>query len=179
MKMSLSLAEFKQCAKILEASTGRPMPRDQAEAYLLLLQDIPFRTLFDACVRSVQEAEQGFIPAVGRIRALAAEALQGILPQAGDEWPSVLKAVRKFGYLRPGEAIRSLSPRAAKAVEAVGWAAICDSENISIQCAQFRMAYEAAAKSEVGLRRISENLRPRIEPGGVIKNLANKMGVPK
>lgn len=188
MVNALTLEEFKQCAKVLAASTGRSMPPEQAEAYLILLQDIPFPALYAACLRAVQETKQNFIPSVGVIRELAAERQHGIYPQAAEEWESVRKAIRRFGYMNKADGLRSLSPRARQAAMSIGWDVLCDSENIAVQAGQFRMAYEAAAKREIEHRKISPELRPRIEAGeqlklhnevrDVVRNLADKFKSP-
>jgi hypothetical protein len=140
------------------------MSKEQMDVYFDALNDIPFDVLKSACKRAIQEQTENWLPAVGRIRALASEAMNGLLPLAGQEWNAVLTAVRRFGYLRPGEAMATLSPIAQQAVRSIGgFLAICDADKTQILFAQFRGAYEAAAARESQFRQLSESVRPRIE----------------
>lgn len=164
-KTILTWPEWMECAGFLIAGTGKPMTNEVAKAYYDMLKDIPRDALRIACKRSIQEADQTFLPAVGMLRKLASEAQLGTLPLASQEWEQVLHAIRHFGYMRSSEAMETLSPICREVVRSIGWATLCDSENISIQAAQFRMAYEHAAKQESTQRRLSAELRPRITAG--------------
>lgn len=191
MQANLSKAEWLKCSAVLAAGTGKKLDANAMDVWYECLMDIPASVLKAACIRALQECETGFLPAIGLIRRLAAEAACGLLPQASHEWETVRLAVKRFGYMRKSEAMASLSPLTRQAVESVGWDAICDSENISIQAAQFRMAYEAAAKREADLRKISPELRPAITssgehvtprlhqgPSAIVTDLAKRLSAP-
>lgn len=165
----LTDAEWVKCSLFLSAAIGRPIPANQLEAYYDLLNDIPFAALKAACKRAIQEQKDNWLPSVGAIRSHASEVINGQLPQYADEWETVRKAIQRFGWPRPVEGMASLSPLAQHAVKAIGgWMAICDSENPSIIGAQFRTAYEAAARREENNRRVSPELRPVITPGPTV-----------
>ena len=68
---------------------------------------------------------------------------------AGDAWALVLKAVRKYGYYRAPEAVKSLPPAVQKAVENFGgFSAICHSQsNNSYLRAQFMSIYNEVKKA--------------------------------
>ena len=166
MTTNLTFQQFQLCAGVLIAATGRPMNEKTADVYFDLLSDIPLEVLKAACKRAIQEQRDSWLPSVGLIRSFASEAINGQLPQYGDEWETVRKAVSRFGWPRPVEGMASLSPLAQHAIRAIGgWMTVCDSENPSITGAQFRTAYEAAAKREDNNRRISPELRPVITAG--------------
>lgn len=188
----LKAEEWAQCSAYLSAATNRKIPADTNDVYFDLLGDIPYETLKGACKRALQEQRDTWLPSIGLIRSFASEAACGLLPTWADEWDHVRKLVRTCGYMRKADAMRAMSPLTQQAVKGVGWDAICDSENISIQAAQFRMAYEAAAKREADMRRISPELRPAITDGpsvtpkihrgeisDEIKRLADGMNPPK
>jgi len=169
MAAKLSFAEFQICAGVLIAATGKPMNPKTVDVYYELLCDISGDVLMAACKRAIQEQRDNWLPSVGAIRSFASEIINGQLPQYADEWETVRKAIQRFGWPRPVEGMASLSPLAQHAVKAIGgWMAICDSENPSIIGAQFRTAYEAAAKREDNNRRISPELRPVITPGPTV-----------
>lgn len=162
---TLTPEEWAVCSSLLSAGIGRAIPANQLQVYYDLLTDIPLATLKGACMRALQEQKDNWLPSVGLIRSLASEVGNGLLPNWADEWDHVRMLVRSCGYMRKGDAMRAMSPVTQQAVKGVGWESICDSENIAIQAAQFRMAYEAAAKREQDMRRISPELRPAIEYG--------------
>ena len=166
MAINLTFPEFQACAAVLIAATGKPMSQATSEVYYELLSDISYEVLKAACKRAIQEQKDNWLPSVGAIRSFASEAINGQLPQYADEWETVRKAVSRFGWPRPVEGMASLSPLARKAVHALGgWLVLCDSDQPTILAAQFRGAYEAAARREENNRRISPELRPVITPG--------------
>ena len=162
----LSRGEFATCAAYLTAGCGRQMGKEQMEVYYDALNDISFPVLKACCKRAIQEHKDSWLPSVGAIRSFASEAINGQLPQYSDEWEAVRKAISRFGWPRPIDGMASLSPLTQHAVKAIGgWRVVCESENASITGAQFRAAYEAAAKREDNNRRISAELRPVITSG--------------
>lgn len=172
MTDELTKRQWAELVVYLSATIGRPMPGEQAKVYYDLLKDIPFATLQFAVKRAVQEMAQNFIPTVGKIREYAAEYAVGQLPLAAEAWTAVLKAIKRFGYVRRAEALQSLDPVAAAAADSIGWDTLCDSENISILSGQFRMAYEAIAKRFADRMKLSVELRPAIT-GRPQKSIAN------
>lgn len=191
MNKAISFAEWQTCAAMLIAATGKPMQPQTANIYYDLLCDIQLPALQAACARAIQEQKDNWLPSVGLIRSFASEAINGAMPNWSDEWDHVRKLVRTLGYVRKGDAMRAMSPVTQQAVRGVGWEAICDSENISVQAAQFRMAYENAARRESDMRRISPELRPAIAYGpdvtprihrgeisDAVKNLADRLNLP-
>jgi len=158
--------EFAAVMGYLSAGCSRKMDQQQMRVFYDALNDLPAAVLMASCRRAIQQQTDNWLPSVGLIRSFAVEAISGALPNYGDEWANVRAAVRRWGYMRKAEGMASLGHVARLAVEAVGgWQVLCDSENPTILGAQFRTAYEAAAKRESEMRRIGQELRPRITAG--------------
>ena len=158
-------AQFATIAAYLSAGVSRTMGREQIDVYYDSLCDLPFPVLQAAARRAIQEQKENFLPAVGAIRAIAAEVEHGMLPQAAQEWTAVRRAVSRFGYPRKAEGLASLSPLARAAADSVGWDTLCIGENMGVLASQFRVAYENLAKRETELRRLSVDVRPAITAG--------------
>lgn len=167
MKSVLSLEQFKACAKILAASTGRGMPQEQAESYLILLQDIPFEILRAACIRSVQQMNANFVPAVGLIREIAAELQYGPMPQAATEWQRVMKACSAFGFIGQRKAAAELGELTWAIVSEMGWQSICQTEQPDITRAQFVKLFDQRSATHAIQRRISREFRTGIAGNAV------------
>ena len=91
---------------------------------------------------------------------LTAEIMLGELPDWGEGWEQVLKAIKDFGYMRPKEAMDSFDDITRECVKRLGFINICKSENISVERANFRQLYEQianrqrdAVKLPIGLQR--------------------------
>lgn len=66
---------------------------------------------------------------------------------ASEAWENVLENVRRYGYYRQDE-VKYLSDDIKKAVDCVGYKAICLSETIGVERAHFMKAYEALISRE-------------------------------
>ncbi|RAK12539.1 loader and inhibitor of G40P protein [Halanaerobium saccharolyticum] len=76
---------------------------------------------------------------------------------AGEAWYLALKAVRKFGYYNPGEAMESLPPAVREAVRNFGgFTALCHSQETSYVKNQFIKIYQ-----EVNFKRKDTAYLPR------------------
>ena len=123
------------------------LPNEQAmELWFNQLQDIPYKVAETGLNKWVSLNK--WSPSIAEIREMASSVSHGDLPDWGDAWEEVLRAIRKFGHPRPIEAMQSLSPLARKATERIGFLNLCRSENISADRANFRMIYEQLADRE-------------------------------
>lgn len=123
------------------------LPNQQAmELWYRELQDIPYRVAETALRKWV--ATNKWSPSIAEIR----EAVTGIskerIPDWSEAWENVLTAVRTYGSYQPQEAMASLDERTRSCVRRVGFRNICMSENISVERANFRRIYEAAAERD-------------------------------
>ena len=123
------------------------LPNEQAmELWFKQLEDIPYQVAETGLNKWV--ALNKWSPSIADIREMASEIVNGELPDWGDAWEEVCKAIRCYGSYRALEALESLSPLARKATERMGFTNLCMSENVSADRANFRMIYENLAERE-------------------------------
>ena len=123
------------------------LPNEQAmELWFKQLEDIPYQVAETGLNKWV--ALNKWSPSIADIREMASELVNGELPDWGDAWEEVCKAIRCYGSYRALEALESLSPLARKATERMGFTNLCMSENPSADRANFRMIYENLAERE-------------------------------
>lgn len=132
---------------------------ETTQLYVRMLADIPPPVLEVAVAQHV--ASSKFFPTVAELReqavALASEA--GSAPSAAEAWGEVVRAVGSVGYYGKPEFSH---PRVSRAVECVGWQAICLSETPGVERAHFLRVYEQLderAKSDARLLPASRELR--------------------
>ena len=77
---------------------------------------------------------------------MASEIEQGELPDWGEAWEKVIKAIARCGSYDEEGALSSMDEVTRISVQRLGWLTLCMSEDISIERANFRMIYEAEAK---------------------------------
>lgn len=117
------------------------LPNNQAmELWYRQLQDIPYQVAEVSLNKWV--ATNKWSPSIADIREMAATVTSGDIPDWGEGWEQVLKAIRKYGMYQIKEAMDSFEPITRKCVERIGFQNICLSENISADRANFRMIYE-------------------------------------
>ena len=131
------------------------------------LQDVPAEVLGTALRKWV--ATNKWPPSIAELRESCAEVVKGKVPDWGEAWAQVTRAIRRYGYARPEEAMESMQPTTRAAVERIGWTAICESENPETIRAQFRQVYEISAQREVEDRQLPESVK------GVISGIAVKL----
>jgi hypothetical protein len=105
-----------------------------------VLGDLDYATVHAALLRHVGTSE--FFPTVAELRRIASEATTGRARTGLDAWGEVKRAIGAVGrYRQPAFA----DPLVARCVEAIGWVAICDSEDEMVERAHFVRAYDAMA----------------------------------
>ena len=128
------------------------------------LGDIPY-DLLNTALRKWVNTEK-WPPTISELRELCAEIVQGKLPDWGEAWREVEKAIGRYGYDRSQEAFADLSPLTRQAVERIGWRSICMSGNTDVIRAQFRQVFEICAKREIENRLLPAALRDTIKQIG-------------
>ena len=118
------------------------LPNEQAvDLWFLQLQDLDFKLAETALCKWV--AVNKWSPSIADIRAEAAAIRFGDLPDWGEGWEQVIKAIAKYGMYRPQEALESMDKITKLCVERLGFINLCLSENIAADRANFRNIYEA------------------------------------
>lgn len=156
------------------------LPNSQAmELWFRQLMDIPYPVAEATLNKWV--ATNKWSPSIAEIRELAAEIQNGKLPDWGEAWEETCKAISRYGYYRPKEALASLSPLTRKTVERLGFTNLCLSENPTADRANFRQCYEIVAKREqeaqvlsLPLQQIIQQLSDGMAPSSGQSHLTDK-----
>ena len=110
------------------------------------LHDLPF-PVAEAALRKWVSTNK-WSPSIAELRETAANVQNGDIPDWGEGWEQVCKAIRKYGYYEPRKAMEMLDPLTRKCVERLGFVNLCMSENPTADRANFRQCYEILAKRE-------------------------------
>ena len=138
--------------------------REAVELWYRELEYIPAEVLLTALRKWVNSSQKGqFPPSISELKAMVAEVTIGQLPEWGEGWAEVRKAVGRYGYMREEEALASLSPITRQSVKYIGWKEVCLSENPDVVRGQFRKAYEACARRQEEDRNLSPELKAAID----------------
>lgn len=133
------------------------------------LQDLPF-PVAEAALRKWVSTNK-WSPSIAELRETAATIQHGEIPEWGEAWEKVLKAIKKYGIYSIGPAMASFDPLTRKAVECIGFRDICMSENIAADRANFRMIYENLAEREKTRQQVALPLQKAIERLGSSERL--------
>lgn len=137
------------------------LPNPQAmELWYKELQDIPIELAETALRKWV--ATNKWSPSIAEIREMASGVQHGETKTWGEAWEDVLRAISKYGMYEPRKALESLDPMTRRAVDSLGFRNICISENIAVERANFRMAYETYEKRQKTEQQLALPLREAI-----------------
>lgn len=154
--------EFAKVAMALKTYYPRAdiLPNEEAlNLWYAQLSDIDYRICEIALNKWV--ALEIWPPTIADLRRMAAEVRNGDLPDWGEGWQQVTKAIRQYGSYNPQAALESMDDLTRRCVERLGFVNLCMSTNEAADRANFRMIYEQLAE-----RQNKENLLP-----GSLKNL--------
>lgn len=138
-----------------------------------MLQDIPMDKVQDAVARYIME--EHFPPTIADIRNRCFAQQAAALPDWEQGWGELMNAIHRYGYMREAEALASLNPITAETVKALGYQALCASENPEGDRISFReihSRYTALARQNLqladgfkvqGYRALENSERPMIE----------------
>ncbi len=168
----MTRSEFSSIMAVLEAGTGKKVPAAQARVYFDLLGDLPVPALQTAVRRALAEAQYPGLPPIGVLRKLAVEATRPPALLWGEAWELAIRAIQKYGYTKEVEGLASLPPTVRRAVECLGWQAVCDCDKDRTETlrAQFRGIYESLD----GREQRAALLPPSV---GMLPRLANQIGL--
>ena len=123
------------------------LPNNEAmQLWFRELQDIPFKVA-EAALRKWVNTNK-WSPSIAEIRETAANIQNGEIPDWGEGWEEVQRAIRKHGMYNVKGAMDSFTPLTRKVVEMLGFRNICVSENPAAERANFRQCYEIMARRE-------------------------------
>jgi len=142
------------------------------ELWLRMFEGVS-REKFEQAVMKVM-ARSEFFPTVAAIsKALTVEA--DLTPI--EAWGEVTRAMRTFGYVRPTEALNSMSPLTQQVVNAIGWGNICANEQPDVMRGQFMNHYatmvqrvkdmavlpKGLRQSDVGMSKLSDSMKQMVD----------------
>lgn len=139
--------EFAQIIMALRTYYPREnlIPNDQAaELWFYQLQDLDFKTTEAALNAWV--ATNKWSPSIAEIRAEALSIRKGEIPDWGEAWEKVRRAIHSYGFYNQPEAMASLDDLTRECVRRLGWREICHSETPEVTRANFRIIYENTAR---------------------------------
>lgn len=111
------------------------------EVYAMGMADIDFDTAKAAVQHLIMTAK--WMPSISEVRDACVTVRAGSRRPAGDAWGDVMAAVRRWGVHRiPGVDFRFDDELVARAVKAIGWTTICNSEMIASERKQFIDLYQ-------------------------------------
>ena len=148
--------EFVKIAMALKTFYPDPkfLPNNQAiELWSEQFEDVDYKTMQAVCNKWV--AENKWAPTVADLRQYIAEIMTGEIPDWGEGWQQVMKAVSRYGWCNPEEAYAMMDEITREACRRVGFKEICTNENITASRAAFRDIY-----TEIASRAKKENLLP-------------------
>lgn len=157
-------------AKALKSAYAKPdfLPDEKAiKVWYAMLQDIPYEVLNLAIQRHIMT--NVFPPTIAELRSAAADILTEETDDWTEAWSKVLDVVSRYGLQNAREGITKLDNITVEAVKRVGYWAICNSENIGVERANFRTAYETIIAKRKSEAVISARLLEQI--GEVRKNI--------
>lgn len=131
--------------------------RPTASLWARMLSDLPYQVAEAALMKVLSTSK--FFPSVSDIRAAALELSTPRPPSALEAWAEVTRAISRYGYYNPEEALASMSPPVAKVVRLLGWREICISEEPGVLRAQFRKAYEAQVDRDREMMALPADIR--------------------
>lgn len=140
--------EFEKLALTIKAAY--PNSQVMADVYAMkvwyrMLGDLDYKIAENAIAEHISMSP--FPPSISDIRTKYAERLNKI-PDWGEAWGKVNKAIQRYGSYREAEAMESLDDITREAVKRIGFRDLCtaDQENLETNRAQFRDIYKAVAK---------------------------------
>jgi hypothetical protein len=111
------------------------------EVFAMGLSDIDFELGRRAVERLIMTSK--WMPSIAEFRDVCVSLQSGTRRAAGDAWGDVVRAISRWGIHRvPGVDFSFDDPLVARAVRAIGWTTICNSEMIASERKQFIDLYQ-------------------------------------
>ena len=119
---------------------------DTLDWWFSMLKDLDYNITAQAVTKWI--ATNKFAPSIAEIRQAASAVALGDIPDWGSGWGEVRNAISCYGYVRPKEALDSMSEITREVVKRMGWLNLCQSsiEQEETNRANFRMLYEELSR---------------------------------
>lgn len=141
--------KFKLLVKGLRAVYAQTAFIPDADAFNMwfaLLGDLDY----EVCAAAIKKyiLLNKFPPTVAEIRELASNITHGEPLTWGESWEHAMKALRKYGFYQPQEALESLDPLTRRCVQTIGFQNLCMSENLMAERAHYQRVFESYSRQE-------------------------------
>lgn len=157
--------EYATIAAMRTALWGTPTPAEMMHAAEPLLADIEFKDA-ERAVLSFQADGAAFAPHFGMIRKRAVELSMPAFPTSEDAWKEIREQVARCGWTRmlPGgrQPVWS-NPIIGEIADAIGWQALCESENEVADRAHFTKFYAVKVERAQAEARMPPSVRAMVE----------------
>lgn len=134
------------------------MPDNRSkDVWFAMLKDMDYTI----CMVAIKEliSTKKFPPSIAEIRECCATIAVGELPDWGEGWRKVEKAIGSCGMYQEEEALKRMDETTRQCVKRLGWKTICCSENIVAERANFRMLYEQIVNRQRKEAQLSKGLK--------------------
>ena len=163
-RLGMAIKEFYPHVKVLQSEQA-------IELWYQQLKDLDYKMTSIALSKWV--GTNKWPPTVADMREMCASLVSGDAPLWSDGWQEVLSAIRNYGYMREGEALAGMTEITRETVKRLSWQALCMSEEISVERANFRKVYEQLLERKKNDEQIAPTVRKVIAE--IQKN--NKIGI--
>lgn len=156
----MKAAEFARFAATMKTIYSKEKILETPEAmelWLDLLSDIEYPTAMAALKTWV--ATNKWSPSIAEIRAMCVETSVGKMPDWGESWEKMRKAISKWGYMREDKALEEMDPVTREVVQRLGFQSICLSEDEQVLRGQFRRIHEDVSRRMMEDAQIPEALK--------------------
>ena len=126
---------------------------DSIKVWYGFLMDIPYKELNIAVQKHILTSK--FPPTIMELRDLATNTES---KDWGEGWKQVKSAISRYGF-NYNKAIESMDEITRECVRRIGYKEICESENVAVERANFRMIYQELAERKREEKRLTEPLR--------------------
>ena len=120
---------------------------EATEIWYGFLKDLDYKVASAAVQKWISTNK--WSPTIADIRQIALEATVGEIPDWGNGWMQVKRAISRYGHPHPELAMESFDDITRAVVERLGFINLCMSEDEDHDRANFRMIYEEVAKRKV------------------------------
>lgn len=134
------------------------LPNQHAmDLWYSMLKDLDYEAVTVALQKYA--SQNTFPPTVADLRGGCAEVQNGEYKSWEEGWHEVCEAIKKYGYMREGEALHSLSDMTRKIVLSMDYQYLCSSENPMADRANFRDIYNNMVSKQKQREQLSPSVR--------------------
>lgn len=160
--------EFKLLVAGMKSAYTSPNFLPEGDVYCLKvwyknLKDISYELAEVAVERHICTSK--FPPTIAEIRGAVSEVQTSETKSWLEGWSLVRRAISRYGYMRPQEALDWIAEQdalASKIASQLGWQRLCESESPEADRANFRTSYEAILSRELHNAQLAPSVKKTI-----------------